>query len=332
MIVKINKSFQKAALCSVILTCSSVSQATTLYEYSSFVIDDASFTSIKAIDNYGQFVGDTNAGGVDAITYFVNQNQELNFLSAPLPSAPATLVWDLNDNQDIVGYFFTTPDFIEAEPYIYSNGNFILPELFPERDDIPDLEFSGINNNGQIVGFYFNQDFSDANGFFINQPNFSQIETIDLEPINIPNADKIFPWGINDQGNITGQFRDENGTQGFLLEGEQITTINFPGANLTRARGLNNNNQIVGVFNLPETGDTWRSFIWDNNSFLEIAFPGAVATLADNINDAGVIVGQYFDSEGNVKGFQATPIPEPSTILSTFVIITFLGLKGKLKL
>ncbi|MBR8829327.1 MAG: hypothetical protein DSM107014_15750 [Gomphosphaeria aponina SAG 52.96 = DSM 107014] len=325
---KTRKGLIVLTITTVFFTVPSVAKAVTLYEYESLTIDDADFTAIKAINNQGQIIGDTNAGGVAATSFFINQNGEKSFFDAP--GAAATLVWDMNENEEIVGYFFTTPEFVEVKPFILNDSNFIVPDLFPDRDDIPDIEFSGINNNGQIVGFYFNEDFTDASGFFINEPNFNEIDATDVEPIIINNADKIFPWGINDQGDIAGQFRDEKGTQGFFLEEDEIKKINFPGADLTRARGLNNNDEIVGLFTLPETGDTWRSFIWEDDNFVEIAFPGAVETLADNINDAGVIVGQYVDSEGNINGFKATPIPEPEiTSFGGFVSVFALGLAKK---
>ena len=327
---KIGKNLIILALSIAALTVPSVAKAVTLYKYESLTIDDGNFTAIRAINNQGQLSGNTNAGGVPATGFFINTQGEKTFFDAP--GAAATLVWDMNENEDIVGYFFTTLDFFETKPFILNDGNFLVPDLFPDRDDIPDIEFSGINNNGQIVGFYFNEDLTDASGFFINEPNFNEIDPTDVEPIIINNADKIFPWGINDQGDIAGQFRDENGTNGFFLEDDEIKKLNFPGANLTRARGLNNNDEIVGLFTLPETGDTWRSFVWEDDNFLEIAFPGAVETLAANINDAGVIVGQYMDSEGNVNGFKATPVPVPEpgmTIWGCLISVFSLNLAKK---
>jgi probable HAF family extracellular repeat protein len=63
-------------------------------------------------------------------------------------------------------------------------------------------------------------------------------------------------FGINDAGQIVGDFRDSTGFfHGFLRDsGGLFTTLDVPGATFTSARGINNADQIVGLFVDP-TGE-----------------------------------------------------------------------------
>jgi len=56
-------------------------------------------------------------------------------------------------------------------------------------------------------------------------------------------------FGINDVGQIVGQYSDLGGTHGFLLSGGIYTTLDDPlGTHGTVATGINNAGQIVGTY------------------------------------------------------------------------------------
>src|SRR5947209_13659886 len=57
--------------------------------------------------------------------------------------------------------------------------------------------------------------------------------------------------GINNAGQIVGDYADASGGHGFLLSGGVFTTIDEPVAagNATSAKAINNFGQIVGTYN-----------------------------------------------------------------------------------
>src|SRR4051812_9243757 len=60
--------------------------------------------------------------------------------------------------------------------------------------------------------------------------------------IDPPNAVITVPYGINARGDIVGTYLDSDGVQhGFLLRKGVYTTIDFPGAEGTEARGIGPN-------------------------------------------------------------------------------------------
>jgi len=300
------------------------------YKYERFDIPGATFVTVNAINNIGQIAGQKAENG-PATGFFGDSDGEIRFFNPP--GSYATAVWDMNDAGTIVGYSFRDDSFLKTEPYIYNSSQFYTPDLFP-GSNFPDVEFSSINNAGQIVGFYYTDLFwnpYDVHGFLLNADDFSTLSPDDVTPITIAGASQIFPWGINDAGKITGHFNDTNGTHGFLLEGEQLTQLNIPGADRTRPSAINNKDSIIGVFTLPETGRNSYSFIWNNGQFQELAFPNALSTRVLDMNDAGVIVGRYQDADGKFYGFRATPVPEPSMVFALvgLGVVVFLGDRQK---
>jgi uncharacterized membrane protein len=81
-------------------------------------------------------------------------------------------------------------------------------------------------------------------------------------------------------------------------ENPHFTTIDFPGAGLTVANGVNENGQIIGLYRIalptPPGGlGPFRGFLLSDGQFTTIHVPGAARTRAFGINNAGDIVGDY---------------------------------------
>ena len=78
--------------------------------------------------------------------------------------------------------------------------------------------------------------------------------------------------------------------------------ITFPGAALTIANAINNNNFIVGSF--YDAASSVHGFIYKNGKYTQIDYPGSTETEALGINDKGDIVGVYQTSGPlNFHGF-----------------------------
>jgi hypothetical protein len=56
-----------------------------------------------------------------------------------------------------------------------------------------------------------------------------------------------------------------------------------------------------------------NGFLYNGTSYTTLSVPGATQTYAQGINSNN-IVGYYENSSGNIEGFLATPVPEPSIL------------------
>ncbi|NEP45190.1 MAG: hypothetical protein F6K35_40610, partial [Okeania sp. SIO2H7] len=171
-----------------------------------------------------------------------------------------------------------------------------LPQ-FPERS----IELTGVNNNGQISGYYLLPDFAGGSSFLLEGDNL-RVRDLDIE-----GSDRTLAWDLNDAGKVVGQFRiPDVRNSAFLWEnGNIIEELDFPGARFTTARSIDNNDTIIGWLISDETEQGVNGFLWENGEFEGIDFPGATTTFAEDLNGEGLIVGSYRDSEGNRRGFTA---------------------------
>ncbi len=108
-----------------------------------------------------------------------------------------------------------------------------------------------------------------------------------------------FVFGANKAGQRVGSFRDVR-SRGFIAQGAQYTTIDFPAAFNTFAYGINEAGFVVGCYDDMEGR---HGFVYDGVQYTAIDFPEAIATSAYGINNKGQIVGMYVDSQGKQHGF-----------------------------
>jgi uncharacterized membrane protein len=159
-----------------------------------------------------------------------------------------------------------------------------------------------------------------------------------------PGASNTAGYGINDFGQIVGNYLDSTGFHPFLDTRGVFTTIDVPGE-APLATGINNLGQITGSF-CDAAG--CHGFLDTKGSFATIDVPGASFTAPEGINDVGQIVGVFADSTGLFSAFLATPIhglsmsalatsaidppadavPEPSTWIMLLLGFTGLGFAG----
>ena len=206
----------------------------------------------------------------------------------------------------------------------------------------------GINDIGQIVGYYIAQNSS--SGFLYSSGSYTTL--------NVPGSTGTTANGINRIGQVVGNYFDANNLEhGFLLSSGRYTTIDVPGSRpgSTVVSGINNAGQIVGQYvdagNTPHgfllsTGsytmiDPPRStgsganglndsseivgfyadpgpihgFLLSGGSYTTFDVPGALETIPSGINNPGQIAGWSLTPTGQDHGFLATPVPEPASLL-----------------
>lgn len=250
-----------------------------------------------------------------------HSNSIYSFTSFDAPSGFDELrVSGINNAGEVVGYVRCLSDTCggsgKIEPFLYFAGQL---SVFTVPIASGDAFAGGINNLGQIVGFYsplFGQPlvgFLDSGGVSrtIPNPTFQNGNTHD--------------WGINDQGQIVGDYT-LNGSVGFVLSGGTYTTLSF------LPHGINDAGVIVGDGWIYQNGiytavnpslqsinnsgvAVGANQIYADGQYTSLDFPGPYTTFMTGINDYGVISGMYEDTTGahTTYGFIATPIPEPRT-------------------
>jgi probable HAF family extracellular repeat protein len=127
-----------------------------------------------------------------------------------------------------------------------------------------------------------------------------------IHSIDVRDAVATSVWGINDSGQIIGQYLDAAGkTRGFSLDDGVYTFIDHPNAIGTEIYKINNSGQLTGVAWMDEKKT--YGFVKDNGSptFANIENPVAEilgGTAAYGINDAGQVVGNLVSNE-ELKGY-----------------------------
>jgi probable HAF family extracellular repeat protein len=117
--------------------------------------------------------------------------------------------------------------------------------------------------------------------------------------------------GINNNGQIVGNYADQSRAHGFLYAAGAFTLLEVPfsGVIATEALGINDRGQIVGSYLDPGgTNPGQGGFLYAAGVFTlqDVPFSGAIGASPLGINDQGQIVGDYRDSSGQ-HGFLATP-------------------------
>jgi hypothetical protein len=168
----------------------------------------------------------------------------------------------------------------------------------------------GINSEGEVVGT------QNGAAFFLAPKGTP-------EPLLVP-ANATNAFGINDRGNIVGQFTNPAGqTPGFILRNRRshaYTTINSPsGPNVVNAQGINDFGLVVGFYvgtdgqahgfianaARASQGVLTGTAIADPTIPPVAGEPGATFAFSQvlGVNDKGIAVGYYGDSTTSQHGF-----------------------------
>jgi probable HAF family extracellular repeat protein len=215
-------------------------------------------------------------------------------LTIPAPAGTTATPTALNDNGAIVGLLGSGSGMnFHLSGFLFSGGVFTHFSFPGAANTFP----HGINKQGVIVGSFDTATGNGQSAFMVHNGVFSQINIP-----GFPGAPAIAE-GINELGDIVGQFNGNGSDFGFLLHQGKLTIISFPGARGgTFANSINNQGVVVGTYHLTED-DSDHGFMWKNGAFTNIVFPGAGSTTPNKINDNGDIVGNYVDSKIITHGF-----------------------------
>ena len=83
--------------------------------------------------------------------------------------------------------------------------------------------------------------------------------------------------------------------------GDEFSTVFFPGSLVIGALGINDLGQIVGVYNY---GSNSHGFLFHKTMFITIDPPDSQSSYLKDINNSGIAIGQYQDIyTGGIHGY-----------------------------
>jgi hypothetical protein len=204
-------------------------------------------TQAFGINDNGEVTG--TYVGTDYITHsFMRSADGLTFTNFDAPGAlegqQNTYAFSICNSDEIAGWYTGR----NSCGYVRDAGGSFISVCYPSA--VWGTAPVGINNNGQITGYY-----TDANlvshGFWgpINGP----FTSFDDPSAGTDIYSGTLPYGINDGGEISGYYSIEEGVfqYGFVrsADGVTFTTINYPNTvGQTYVQGINNKGQITGSY------------------------------------------------------------------------------------
>jgi uncharacterized membrane protein len=186
----------------------------------------------EGINNLGQIVGSDGYSG-----FLLNGG---SLTPIQVPGVISTTPHGMNDNGQIVGSY---PLGAGDHGFLYSAGRFTT-------FDVPGAAAEGtlalgINNAGQIVGWYGGRGNISVHGFVLINGTYTTIDA--------PGAVETFATAISNSGQILVNGWFYNGTGGvsphpYLLEDGRLIPFEVPGSGVAELLGINDLGQIVGVY------------------------------------------------------------------------------------
>ena len=281
--------------------------------------DPLGFTEI--VGSYGDITGKHG---------FLLAGGHYTTIDVPATLGKNTEAFGINDLGQIVGTYDDNAS--QKQGFVLESGTFTGTHVcfFGESGVV---QAHGISNGGIIVGSYFNtedQGNSQLAGAEYSTNPFHCLGSYAFPKpgANPPHMKATELYGVPTNQTVetplVGYYADEaenghtsyHGAVIYTGSGGGYTTLDYPGASDTWARGINNRSQIVGYFGLFD-GDNRinehiHGFMWSEfGGFDQIDYPGSSSTEVYGINNLGIVAGRYdivgyfVDAEGTGHGFSA---------------------------
>jgi hypothetical protein len=252
---------------------------------------------LGAIADNGTCVGYTPDGNA-----LISHDSALPLDAPPGPFDPSSVYYTaINASLTTAGSIYLE-DYSDAAAFVRQpDGRFRFLSFPAGSQPQP----AGINNNGDVVGYYYDQDGMQQ-GFIADQKG--------IHTIVVPGATWVSPSGINASGVIVGSYLDENyNNHSFIMDNKGISEFTIPGATYVQANCINDNGEIGGGYS---DGNGPHAFVLKGGklSTIDYSNPNAPDTITRNvggkavvyvkfasnptvigINDRGDIVGYTFD-------------------------------------
>lgn len=237
------------------------------------------------------------AGALIACLFSTQAFAQATFAPVTAPEGSVnTGVFGINDQGRVAGSYSTDANnligFVGSIDGTYETFEFDANPTQPRS----------LNNQGRIVGMYFNLGQGALN-------QFERTKQGELSTITKDGAPLFgIAQGVNPSGVFVGDYRGEPGAvpqrggyQGKNAAWQSDVTLPFAALRVA-PRAINAQGDIAGWF-VPESGDSIQGFVIKDGETTVLNYPGAVATFIQGLNDKGEMSGQWDDADGIPHGF-----------------------------
>ena len=178
-----------------------------------------------------------------------------------------------------------------------------------------DLTFNqllGINNEGEIAGYFGSGNAGHPNKGYVITPPFAQG---DFNSENFPGSWQTQVTGLNDFGVTVGFFSTQNGATpaddnnfGFWSQHGRFHKVVFPTRNnsnppVNQLLGVNNSGWAVGFYTDSKGNAHGYAYNLEGGWFKPVTIHGATSLTAAAVNDSSTIAGFFTNAKGAVDGF-----------------------------
>jgi hypothetical protein len=206
------------------------------------IVPDSTTTTASSINNNGDVVGEyTDAAGSHGFLYSAGVYRTID---APAPAVPNTThLTGINNNGQILGYATATAPgttLTSTDSFVDTNGSFAFVPFGP----LEFLTMYGINDSSQIAG-------SDGGAQVSGAPAYGTANGI----TRVPNFSNGIFTAINKTSQVILYLSNVSYLQSSPSQTTTGTPVFFPGANQTKANGMNDGGTIAGSY-LDTSGNT----------------------------------------------------------------------------
>jgi hypothetical protein len=278
---------------------------------------DLTFNQLLGINDEGVisgYFGSGMAGHPNKGYLLLPPYTQRSYLNENFPGSVQTQVTGLNNRGVTVGFWSNTNLGVGKDAnfgWVNVNGHFRQTDFSTSDPASPAIDQNlGVNDNDIAVGFY-------TDGQMVNHGYEYNIRTNTYTRVTDPSdpTTSLSANAINDLGQVAGAYTNPKttDTDGFLKVRGQFIDLAVPGASSTMALGVNNFDEVVGVFVPSSDANALEGFTWTpQHGFTTVNDPkgvndGNLTTTINGVNDFGQLVGFYVDANGNTDGFLATP-------------------------
>jgi hypothetical protein len=170
----------------------------------------------------------------------------LNFPTRDNASPPVDQLLGVNDHGLAVGFYTDGGGSNVGYEYNIQRHRFTLVQVPGTRRGAsgPSLTAAGINNRGDIAGF-FNKTATQVDAFLF--PHSGKFLTLAY-----PGATMTQAFGVNDSREVVGSYTVGSGnsavTRGFVWLNGKFASVGIKGANSTTINGINDEGDLVGFY------------------------------------------------------------------------------------
>jgi hypothetical protein len=195
-------------------------------------------------------------------------------------------------------------------------GSFQIVKLNNAHDETFN-QLLGINNEGDIAGYFGSGATGHANRGYVLLPPFSQRSYLN---VNVPRAKQTQVTGLNDLGVVVGFFSTQNTASmtdnnfGFYEQNGRFHEVNFPIGDAAKPPvdqllGVNNHDVAVGFFTNSAGVSRGYEYNIRTRTFSRVEIPGrglGPSLTAAAINNQGDVAGFYNKTASQVDAFLKT--------------------------